>query len=180
MPTILTPCRVPWAISPTASAVTLVHSEDDVEPKCKIVLGGGRLTKGLRTDSRRIDITFKKCYHARLGPHHDSQTIEAIGYQIAESYTGDTNAYIDWRHRTWIETGNCPDSGFYVARQSEWIPTLPGFFQRGFQHYVVDGRDGYVELVATQFTWQEWMWSNCHRDDAPANGPVVGTGEGVA
>lgn len=180
MPTILTPCRVPWAISPSTSAITLDHSESDVEPECVVVLGGGRLTDDCHTDSRRIDITFKMCYHARVGPHHDTETIEAIGYQIADSYSGDMNAYLDWRNKKWIETGNCPDSGFYVAQQSDWLPTLPNVFQQGFQHYVVDGRDGYVELIAKQFAWREWMWSNGHRDDAPSDGPVMGSGEGVA
>lgn len=178
--TILTPCRVPWAISPSMSGVTLTHSESDVEPECTVVFGGGRLNADHRIDSRRIEITFKMCYHARLGPHADLETIEAIGYLINPAYDGDINDYSERCHRTWFATGNCPDSGFYYAKESAWLATLPTFFQRDFRHYVVDGRDGYVELIAQQFAWREWLWSSGHRDDAPSAGPVVGTGEGVA
>ena len=178
--TILTPCRVPWTISPSTSAVTLTHSESDVEPECTVVFGGGRITEDYHIDSRRIDVVFKMCYHARIGPHDDSETIEAIGYKIDAPIDADTEAGYEEYQRAWKTTGICPDSGFYVAKQSEWLPSLPAFFQTDFQHYVIDGRDGYVELIAKHFAWQEWMWSNCHRDDAHANGPVVGTGQGVA
>lgn len=157
-----------------------MHSESDTEPACTVILGGGRLTVDNRTDSRRIDVTFKMCYHDRVGPHHDNESVESIGYEIVDSFSGEMNSYLDWRSKTWRESGHCPDSGFYIAEESEWLPELPDFFQQGFRHYVLDGRDGYVELVATQFAWQEWMWSTGHRDDAPSKGPVVGSGQGVA
>ncbi len=180
LPTILTPCRVPWLISSSTSGVTLIHSESDTEPECLVILGGGRLTPDGRTDSRRIDITFKMCYHARLGPHADSDTIESVGYTIDANYDGNINDYLQWLRHTWTETGLCPASGFYVATKSDWLITLPSFFQQNYRHYVVEGRDGYVELIAGRFAWQEWIWSKGHRDDAPSSGPVVGSGEGVA
>ena len=180
VPTILTPCRVPWTISPSTSGVTLSHAESDVQPECSVVFGGGRLTQDGRIDSRRIEITFTMCYHARLGPHHDSETIESIGYQIDEIDNVQTEDEYEQYKQKWMVSGICPDSGFYIAKESEWLPTLPAFFRTGFEHYVIDGRDGYVELVERQFAWQEWMWSNGHRDDAPKIGPVVGNGDNVA
>lgn len=179
MPTILKSCRVPWAISPSTSAVTLNHSESDVQPECTVVFGGGRLAEDGRIDSRRIDVTFAMCFHARLGPHDDWETIEAIGYELDGRDDVHTESEYGRYRRKWMETGICPDSGFYVAKQSDWLATLPAFFQSGFRHYVLDGRNGYVEVIAKQFAWQEWMWSNGGRDDAPKNGPVVGAGEDV-
>jgi hypothetical protein len=162
------------------SGVTLTHSESDVEPKCTVVFGGGRLIENGRVDSRRIEIEFSQCYHARLGPHDDSVSIEAIGYKIDPTYDGEIGDYHEWRIREWNATGHCPDSGFYVATKSAWLLSLPDFFQTDFRHYVIDGRDGYVELIAGRFTWREWLWIDSHREEAPSKGPVVGSGEGVA
>ena len=159
------------------SGVTLNHSESDVEPECIVTFGGGRLTAEGLTDSRRIDVTFMMCYYARLGPHDDSETVESIGYKIEPAYDGDMANYLDWRQKMWMETGMCPHSGFYVAKESEWLATLPSFYRHRSQHYVVDGRDGYVELLARSFSWREWMWTSGHRDRA-SEGPVVGCGEG--
>lgn len=180
METILTACRVPWAISPSTSGVTLTHSESDVEPECTVVCGGGRLNKHCRVDSRRIEIEFSLCYFARLGLHGDSETIEAIGYKIDPTYVREIDDYLEWRTREWNATGHCPDSGFYVATKSAWLPSLAAFFQSDFRHYVVDGRDGYVELIARRFKWREWLWTDSHREDAPSKGPMVDSGEGVA
>lgn len=177
MDTILVPCRVPWAISPSMSGLTLTHCETDVEPECKVVCGGGRLTDDDRTDDRRIEIAFSMCHYARLGPHDDSVGVEAIGYRVEGEYEGDVRQYLAWRRRQWRATGICPDPGFYVARQSAWLTALPDF-KNDFRHYLVDGRDGYVELISRGFGWREWMWCDGHRDDAPMKGPVVGSGEG--
>ncbi len=162
------------------SAVTLTHSESDIEPECTVVIGGGRLNEDSLVDSRRIEIAFSECHYSRSGPHEDTEGVEAIGYQVKPSYDGEMNEYLEWRVREWRAIGFCPDSGFYVAIASEWLSQLPNVFRNGFKHYVVDGRDGYVELVARRFRWREWLWNKSHREDAPSQGPVIGEGEGVA
>ena len=180
MDTILTPCRVPWAISPSMSGVTLVHSESDVEPECKVVFGAGRLREDGRTDCRRVEITFKLCYFARVGPHSDSEGVEAIGYVVDPRIEVVTKDYLEWREQEWRKSGCCPNSGFYVATQSAWIRSLPDFFQADFRHYVIDGRDGYVELIARYFSWQEWLWLDGAREAVSSKSEVIGEGQGVA
>ena len=178
METILKPCRVPWAISPSTGGITLTHVEPDARPRCTVVFGGGRLNDD-RIDDRRIEIEFELGYFARCGPHDDTSNIESIGYRIAPKFDGAIENYSDWRRPEWKATGYCPKSGFYVATQSAWLATVPEFYQRDFRHYVVDGRDGYVEVIARSFKWREWLWGeNCHREEAPSKGPVVGSGEG--
>jgi len=81
--------------------------------------------------------------------------------------------------RQWRVTGNCPNPGFYVAKQSAWLESMPDFFRRDFRHYVVEGRDGYVELIARNFKWREWLWTEGQRDLVPERSPVVGEGQGV-
>jgi hypothetical protein len=145
-----------------------------------VVLGGGRLCEDGCTDDRRIEITFKLCYYARVGPHEDTQGIEAIGYEVVGELQDEARDYLDWRETEWRTTGLCPDSGFYVARESAWLRSLPVRFKANYRHYVLDGRDGYVEVIAKSFRWREWLWVEGHRDDAPKVGPVVGEGEGIA
>lgn len=160
------------------SGITLLHGESDTKPECTVVFGAGRLREDGLTDSRRVEITFESCYFARVGPHSDTEGIEAVGYILAPPVTSAPEDYDEWRVGQWRQTGYCPDPGFYVARQSAWLESLPDPYRRDFRHYVVDGRDGYVELIAQQFRWREWLWTNGHREQVPARQPVVGEGEG--
>lgn len=159
------------------SGVTLLHSESDTKPDCTVVFGAGRLEP---KHMCRVEIVFELCYYARTGPHSDSEGVDALGYSVDSPITYNPATYLATRERLWRETGSCPDSGFYVAKQSTWLESLPDFFQRGSQHYVVDGRDGYVELIAHSFRWREWIWKDSHREDVPSKTPVFAEGEGNA
>ena len=66
MRTILTPCRVPWAVSPSMGCVTLSQAETDVEPECTVVFCGYRLTD--EYGQRRVAIEFEQCYYSRTCP----------------------------------------------------------------------------------------------------------------
>lgn len=182
MQVILRPIRVPWSISPSMSGVTLIHSESDESPECTVITCADRLSDAGRFETCRVDIEFDSGYFARIGPHDDSETIEAIGYKVTGEFDGDLEGYDDWRVRAWRASGTCPDSGFYVAANSEWIDALPAYFRREFYHYVIDGRDGYVELIARKFAWKVWAWDwpNVGRDDVPSMGPVIDCGCGIA
>jgi hypothetical protein len=180
MRTLLTPCRVPWSISPSTSGLTLTHTEPDVSPECTVVLGGGRLQEDGRTDDRRIEITFDCCYFTRTGPHSDLEGIESLGYEVISGNETSGADYLDRRKAIWKATGFCPDSGFYVATQSPWIESLPQGYREGTRHYIVYGRDGHVELIAAGFRWREWKWRGGRREDAPSQGPIIGEGAGAA
>ena len=179
MKTVLVPCRVPWMISQSMSGVTLTHCETSVEPECFVVLGGGGIRPDGVRDNRRIEVTFKLCYYARVGHHYDTGSVESLGYEFVGGFDTEWRDFSRFRDE-WLRRGDCPDSGFYVAQESAWLSELPSDFREGYRHYVIDGRDGYVELVAQSFAWREWMWGRGERDDAANNGPVVRRGEGVA
>ena len=180
MNAILKPIPVPWSVSPSMSGVTLIHSETYVAPECTVILGANRMSTEGHLESCRVDIAFSLSYFAKVGPHNDSESIESIGYTVKDQYEGGAASYIEWRNRAWRASGKCLDSGFYVAEHSEWIMTLPPFFHRDFRHYVIDGRDGYVELIARRFSWKAWLWSSGNRDEAPMKGPVLDSGEEIA
>ena len=173
--TLLTPCPVPWMVSPSTGAVTLNHMETDTEPECTIVFGGGRMSEEGQLDSRRIEIDFEMCHHARTRPLNGG--VDTI-YPVEPTYDGHYEGYLDWLRREWKATGLCPSPGFYVATESEWLSSLPDANQERCRHYVVVGRDGYVELIAERFRWQEWLWTDGRRDDMPERGSAVESGEG--
>jgi hypothetical protein len=177
--TIQTPCLVPWKISPTASAVTLLHTETDVAPECTVLVGAGRLRDDGKVDLRRIEITFDSCYFTRGGPHGDTEGIEALGYEVdPRRETIDVERFSS----AWQASGFCPDSGFYVAKRSSWLQSVPQIYRSGARHYVVDGRDGYVELIARGFRWRERVYTRdwtIMSGDLAFDGAILGEGEGV-
>jgi hypothetical protein len=177
--TILKPCRMPWAVSPSTSGLTLTHCETDVSPECTIVFGAGRMRPGGGTDDRRVELAFEHAAWTRTGPKDDNSGIESAGFEVPGAYSGPMEGYLDWRRRIWLETGICPDSGFYVATKSEWTASLNPEGSL-FRHYVLSGRDGYVEILAIRFAWREWLWPmNSRREAHTADADVVASGEGV-
>lgn len=160
------------------SGLTITHCETDVEPRCSVVFGAGRLRDDDRTDSRRIEVFFERCSYARVGPISDTEGIEAIGYEVVESFEFDAATYVSRRSILWRESGFCPDSGFYVSLRSEWLDGLLNRLGLGSRQYVLKGRDGYIELIARRFSWREWLWNEGDRESATSKGPVVGEGAG--
>lgn len=173
-PVVLVPCRVPWMISSSMSGLTLVHSEGDVEPQCSVVVGGGRLGESGRTDSRRIELTFHECESSKLLLLGDGEELDSKGYTLRSAARDmGRSLYIKWFPAEWQSSGMCPASGLWVAVDS---PELESLRARGRNLYVVAGRSGYVELVASSFSWQEWIWDAGKREDLPASRPVAARG----
>ena len=186
MTTILKPCSVPWTISPSMGGVTLHHVQED-EPECSVILGGSRLTKDDAYDQRRIELLFAEVSYARVGSHSDDENIEAIGYKIdrkSNGYDGpdDELAHYNWSHQYWKSNDICLHSGFYYAEKSDWLSNLKNrdaYLQNDYRHYVIDDRDGYIELLAKGYSWREWIWTFGHREDVVKNSNIVASGKGT-
>lgn len=175
MSVVLKPCSVPWSISPSGGGLALTHTQDD-EPECSVVFNGWRPNE--KHDSR-IELSFLlPHYYVRTGFHSDSENIEAIGYKIIDGYDGPQD--IQQRHdrfmSQWESEGICPDPGFYYAVESDWLDNLK--LRDGFRHYVIDDRNGYIELIAQSYIWKEWTWTSGHRDDVVDTSEVLNTGKG--
>lgn len=162
-------------------ALTLRHMNDD-RPECSIVFGGGRLGDDDLTDYRRIEVQFSDCYFARVNVKDDNEDIDASGFEVLGRFSGPIEEYLDWRHHRWRATGLCPDPRFYVATQSSWLASVTakfGLAHLSLRHFLVAGRDNYVEVLASGFSWREWLWSTGPRDQCPDANEVVGSGAGV-
>lgn len=173
---VLVPCPVPWTVLPCMSGITLFHFEND-EPECTVVFGGGRLTANGRFDSRRIEITFSGCVESRFRFLGDEYELGSEGFTLdspAERFfAADPANYLLWQRQTWERDGLCPESGFWVAAEPFEIDPRA---RRPRHHYVVEGRNGYIELFAEAYSWKEWIWKDINREEVPASSPVVATG----
>jgi len=156
-------------ISPSMSGVTLIHTETDTAPECRVVLGGGRLQANDKIDSRRIEVVFTNCAHSRASPKHDDYGLEREGFELLDGGPQGPG-YFKWFPPEWRRLGYCPNSGFWVAAQSSWLTELS---TKQSHHYVVCGRDGYVELIAERYSWREWDWPDGVREDAASKPPVA-------
>jgi len=179
MTVVMKPCKVPWSVSPTMSGLTLTHMETDVAPECSIVFGGGRMDPNGLTDMRRIELQFVTASHVRAATKHDDDDIEASGFHIVGGYDGPGQGYLNWRKRNWCDTGICPDPGFYVATESDWLRSATMKYGYAPKHFILAGRDCYMEIIAGSFSWREWLWLDGPRDNYQHASDVVGSGHGT-
>lgn len=161
--------------------LTLLHATGG-EPLCSIVFGGGRLGADGLTDRRRIEIIFSSGCFARVSVKSDSEDVEASGFDVLDGFGGPPQDYLRWLVRCWRETGICPRSDFYLATVSPWLDSVrkkAGVAHPALRHFLLAGRDSYIEILATGFAWREWMWPCGPRDQFTNQDDVVGFGSGI-
>lgn len=179
MAIVIKPCKVPWSVSPSMSGLTLTYAETDIEPECSIVFGGGRIGPTGLTDMRRIELQFSMAGQVRCTAKGDDEDIDALGFHVAGGYDGPIEDYLQWRRREWQGTGLCPDSGFYVAADSDWLQAAGLKHRNSAGHFILAGRDCYIEVIADSFSWREWLWPDGHRDSHQDERDVVASGRGT-
>lgn len=155
-------------------SVTLNHTETDTRPECKVVVGAMRFLVDGKIDMSRVEITFEGCWHARTAPKRDDYGLEAEGFDLVQKSPRGVER-LKWYWDQWRADGYCPISGFWVAVESRW---LVEFLPDKATHYVIQGRNGFVELIAKTFSWREWPWISGHRDELLEFRPVVSSGTG--
>ena len=149
---------MPWVVSPS-SGLELRHTDTDVAPECSVKFIAGRANRDGKLDQRFVEINFTGGAFARVHWHDDTSGVECLGYKLQES-------------------SDHPESMFYCVLDSSWISNLPSQFSNHV-HYILDGRDGCVEIAATGYAWTEWDWPmGTTLEDALATEPFA-TGTGV-
>lgn len=161
-------CSLPWRI--WTWGLSLVHSDTDVSPECSVEFGvnvARRLETPYEAYWARID--FEAAAFASAKPHRDDETLENVtGYDIVPRTTRSDLPMLDAleaEEAEWIRTGICPDPWFYYSKDSAWLRSESDAWahrQRGLYgpedavHFLLDGRDGYIEILATGFSWRAW------------------------
>jgi hypothetical protein len=64
----------------------------------------------------------------------------------------DVGAWLRNFQSLWMKSGDCPDPGAYKVESSRWIDRLA---LEGFEHFLIEGHDAYVEVLARGWKWEE-------------------------
>lgn len=176
-------CSLPWSIWPWG--LSLAHSDTDVGPECSVEFGGMfvKPTRPFKELWVRVDFTLAAFVMAK--PHRDDEELSDVtGYDIVPRRAPFTLESYERTNSEWLESGVCPDPKFYFSTSSEWLEAVRQRWaarQRTSHptdkavHFLLDGRDGYVEVIAAGFSWRAWPPGRPRLDDVA--GPPVMSGE---
>lgn len=185
-------CRLPWEVWPWG--VTLSHSDTDVVPECSVEFGGHIVRPQPPYEQIWVRLDFELAGLARARPHRDDEDLgDVTGYDIVprRRYRG-VETYAS-NQAEWRRTGWCPDPDVYYSTDSAWLADerdgwayrqrltvtaidSPRIGRRARAtrtaadavHFIVNGRDGFVEVMAAGFTWTSYEQTA---------GPRIGPGE---
>ena len=150
--------EMPWMVSPSAG-LELRHADTDVSPESSISFLAARATKDGKLDQRFVEIIFIGGAFVRVHWHDDTAGVECLGLALQEPVAGF-------------------ESMFYCVMHSDWIANLPSHFSNHV-HYILDGRDGCIEIAATGYNWREWIWPTGVTLAAVLTGEPFATGTSV-
>ena len=140
-----------------------------------------------RREGLWVRVDFELAAFASAKPHRDDEDLVTVsGYDIVPrrmepggesswglrgALRGVESVLNSWEQdqRTWLQTGACPDPGLYFSKDSAWLEAERSSWaarqrtSHGPQdavHFLLDGRDGYVEVMALGFTWRAWHYGS--------------------
>lgn len=179
----LLPVVVPWQVSPSTPFLRLRASEADEPtsvtfmanfpaPQSAGEAGGlgldrvqvvgppaefGAVQEAEDSYFRSVKVTFQRGLWARFMPSYaDHEVVEEAAYDwsalpplMLENFEEENRRF----HAVWLESGVCPDPGFYVVSGSRWLQETANTGSC-FKHYIIPGHDAYVEVIAEAATWQ--------------------------
>lgn len=146
--------------------VTLTHADTDVLPMCSAEFGAivARPTRPYGEFWVKVD--FELAAFAAAKPRRDDEdTFDVSGYDLAAKRRNGGDAGMEQEEAEWLRTGLCPDPRFYFSTDSTWLDAeRRSWAQRQRTrrrpeeavHFLLDGRDGYVEILAAGFRWRAW------------------------
>ena len=141
------PILVPWSVSPSGSALSLIHSESDGAPTCQVDLLAYNPNQ---VSPISIRIEFDSPVSVRIGSRHDDLDIESEGFEMDIDINIREIGRLQFREQ-WVKNGICPDPGIYLSSVA-----IPGESSAGgVQKYLIVGRSEYIEVVALSAKWCE-------------------------
>lgn len=154
---------VPWQLSPSGPGLRLHQAEDPGE--CYVTGYGGfgpladmfpEEPRGLAHHCIRVDFIHGRW--SRFCPAYaERETIREADYDWSQvPFHGpvlDIEAYQREFPKAWRENKRCPRSGAYEVLGSRWL-TETGAAKWGYRHFLLVGREVYVEVLA-----KDWKWS---------------------
>lgn len=169
------PLALPWAVSPT-SEVDLTATEAAL--RVEVGANYGPLASaqteasGAKADWswRPTLIEFRAVVVFAWGRMPDAGEVPSPSERYGRDqipFEADETSYGPGRERFdtwWLEKAQAPDSGIYEVKGAEWLWPVE-FDKSRFRHFVIEGHDTYVEVVAETVFWRDGSpsssWSQC-------------------
>lgn len=182
------PCAVPWRIWPWG--ITLTHSDTDLTPECWVEFGALVARSTRPYEELWVKVEFELAALVSAKPHRDDEDLfDVSGYTLVSNQGGDLGGS-SWPHDDeWLRTGTCPDPKFYFSTDSAWLRAERESWaarqrtSRGPHeavHFLLDGRDGYVEILAAGFIWQAWHPGRPRRNEVSGEAVISGRWADIA
>ena len=104
-----------------------------------------------------VSIEFQDGLWARISPaFSDREVLNPREFDVARiPYSkppSDVGVWLRDFQSLWIKSGNCPDPRAYTVEPSSWINSLS---LTGFEHFLIQGHDAYVDVLARGWKWSE-------------------------
>ncbi|MCB9372237.1 MAG: hypothetical protein H6518_05595 [Microthrixaceae bacterium] len=144
--------------------MTSSHSDTDVVPERSVEFGAQIARPQPPYEQNWVRLDFELAGLARARPHSDDERLgDVTGYDIVpkQRFDGTEQAH-DEAKAEWLRTGSCPDRQVYWTSDSSWLTEeRPSWAYRQRTgraaaeaiHSIVNGSDGFVEVMAVGFTW---------------------------
>lgn len=176
-------CTLPWEIWPWG--IRLIHSDTDTVPECSVEFGGLVPRRTLPYQELWVKVEFQLAGFASAKPHRDDEELcDVSGYDIVPRRTDESGVRPHHReYDEWLRTGAHPDPCFYFSTDSTWLENERDAWahrQRTSRqpedavHFLLDGRDGYLEIIAAGFTWRAWPRGHPRLDDVSGEPTMSG------
>jgi hypothetical protein len=113
-----------------------------------------------------VRVDFELAAFASTKPHRDDEDLlEVTGYDIVPKRRAGGYDGVQRDQAEWLRTGICPDPSFYFSADSRWLQTerlswaarqRTSLRPEDAVHFLLNGRDGYIEILASGFSWRAW------------------------
>lgn len=150
----LEPFQVPWMASPSTPFLELKCVENSDAEVLLNAFFGYHVEQGR---DQRIRLSFRQCLCARmLAPEPGFELLNEKSFDWSKVWI-DRSRTAEGCHRNrndfdakWERTGICPSPGAYEVVGGSWSGRYGGHMR----HFLVEGHDAYVEVLAREWTWE--------------------------
>jgi hypothetical protein len=147
------PVPLPWSVSVSVANLAVSWQEDG---KCVVFCDAFFGQHHAVPQYKRIAVNFRGCIGAIVQVRRDdSEVVGGDNYDWSGVRTPHINteagltAWLAAFATDWFTTGQCPNPNFYRVERSTWAAS----FHYDYQHFIIEGPDSYVEVLANGFDW---------------------------
>gem|GEM_PF-2821563 len=153
----LIPVGTPWKISSTSEISVSIYESGNItlHPTVSFIESDDTKITGYSIIEYAIDVVFFDTNWLKISPVNDDHADFYKEYNHdAVAMVGNSSLEALKQYRLkWLESELCPDPKMYNVKGSNWNPS--GFLaERGYKHYIVLGRDIYIDIFGNKWEWQ--------------------------